>query len=243
MHIPSSQFTRFRSSLCILACLVAALATTGCGGGADDPATLSALEDLGVLIVPNTDGQVSTLNALPSDPAKLTEAIELTKKLNSLKTVTAMEGIPITDDHLGVIGSNRNLVQLNVNKAPVTDAGVAKLTGCSNLESLALVGTGVTSESMASFAKMPKLNLLNINDTKIDGGFANLQACKNLQWILIGGLKISDAEAEAISKIPAISHVTYSDTTEISEQGLKTLKSARDCNVDLVANQPATAAP
>ena len=96
---------------------------------------------------------------------------------------------------------------------------------------------------MPSFAKMPKINMLNLNDTKINGGFANLQSCKELQWILIGGLNISDEEATAISNIPGITHVTLSDTTQISEAGMKTLKSIKDCNIDLVKNVPDVTLP
>lgn len=242
MHIQPNATTLTASRLSVLGCLLSAILLTGCGAGPDDPATVQGLKDLGVLVVPNVDGQVSTLNGLPEDPAKLTEAIELSQKLGSLKTIVAMEGVPLTDEHLAIIGKNGGLVEVSVNGAPVTDKGIAELTSCGKLESLSLVKTTVTTESMPLFAKMKKLNLLNINDTKIDGGFENLQQCKNLEWILIGGLNISDEEAAAISKIPMISHVTLSDTTKISDAGVKTLKSTKDCNVDFVANTPAVGA-
>lgn len=240
MHIRHTS-THILSQLTILGCILSSLMLTGCGGGADDPATITALKDLGVLVVPNVDGQVSSLNGLPGDAAKLTEAIELTKKLNSLKTITIMEGIPLSDEHMSVIGQNRNLIELNVNGAPLTDVGVSAISGCKRLESLSLIASQVTSDSMPTFAKLTKLNMLNINDTKIDGGYASLQKCKNLQWILIGGLNVSDEEAVAISQIPGITHVTLSDTTKLSDAGMASLKSVKDCTVDLVANQPAAA--
>jgi len=216
----------------MLGCLV--LLLTGCGGGPDDPAKIQALKDLGVLVVPGANGVINGLNNLPQDPAKLTEAVETASKLNALKTFTAMTGVPVTDEHLATIGKYGSLVELRVEGAPITDAGIAKLTGCSNLESLTLSGTGVTSESLASLAKLSKLNMLNLNDTQVSGGFDKLQACPNLQWILIGGLNISDEDAEHISKIPGITHVTRTNRTKISDTAIATLKSIKDCNVDLV---------
>ena len=215
-----------------LGCLF--LLLTGCGGGPDDPATIQSLKDLGVLVVPGAKGQINGLNNLPSDPAKLTEAVELASNLNGLKTISAMAGIPLTDEHLAAVGKHGSLVELNIDSAPITDAGIAKLTGCSNLESVALVGTGVTSESLSSLAKLPKLNMLNLNDTKVSGGFDALQACSNLEWVLIGGLNISEEDAEAISKIPSIIHVTRTNRTQISDAAIATLKSVKGCNVDIV---------
>lgn len=234
MQYSQAMITRLYSRMTVLGCVAITCLLVGCGPGPDDPATIQSLKDLGVLVVPNPQKQINGLNNLPADPEKLTQAIELSSKLGALKTVTAMAGVPITDEHLATIGRNKNLVELSVENAPITDDGIAKLTGCQNLESLNLVGTGITSTSLGSLGKLKKLNMLNLNDTKVAGGFDQLSSCPNLQWILIGGLTIEDADAEAIAKLPAITHVTYTNKSTISESAIKALKSNSNCTVDSV---------
>lgn len=243
MQHTQAILTRLHTRLAVSGCVVFAILLTGCGGGPDDAATIQALKDLGVLVVPNTEGQISGLNNLPTDPEKLTQAIELSSKLNMLKTVTAMAGVPITDEHLETLGKNRNLVYLSVDGAPITNDGIAKLTGLQNLENLTLIGTNVTSACMGSIGKLKKLNNLNLNDSKVDGGYEKLSSCPNLQWILVGGLEIKDEDAEAISKLPALTHVTYSNLTTISDTALKTLKSNSKCTVDSVTVAAPAATP
>lgn len=214
------------------------------GCSKDETATVASLKALKVLVVPDAKGQASGINMLPTDPAKLDEAIDLVCQLGGCKTVTALEGVPITNDHLAKLGRVKSLVQIEINDGSITDEGIAHLTGLSKLESLTVANNAVTDESMPSFAKLKKLNMLNLNGTQVKGGYDALAGLSNLQWMLLGGVKISDADATAISSFPAITHVTLNDNTEISEEAVKTLKSNKKCTVDYAnvapfAGQPA----
>lgn len=206
-------------------------ALSGCAN-IDETETVAELKALGVLVVPGTDGKVNSVNALPTDPAKLTEAVNLLKGLPALKSITAMDGVPVTNDHLATIGTLSQLVELQINSGPVTDEGVASLIGLKKLESLTLAGTEVTEACMASVSKLKRLNMFNINGTKIRGGYEHLAGLKNLQWLLLGGLKISDEDAKKIAEYPSVTHLTLNAATEISDAALTTLKSIQGCNVD-----------
>lgn len=213
-----------------LSCVCCLLTLNGCG--VDETDTVQSLKDLGVLVVPGGDGKASSLNNLPTDPAKLTEAVQLIAKLGAPKSITALDGTPMSDEHLAEIGKIKNLVELQINGGSITDQGVAHLTGLQKLESLTLARTDVTAACMPDLGRLSSLNMLNLNHSKVDGGYENLADLDNLQWLLLGGLTISDQDAEAISKFPAISHVTLDASTNISESAIDALKSNKNCNVD-----------
>ena len=223
-------------SLTALIALSLVIPFSGCAK--DESGTIASLKSLSVLVVPDANGRATTINNLPKDPAKLTEAINLIGELGAVKSVTALAGTPMADEHLATLGRVKSLVQLEINGGDITDAGSSSLTGLRNLESLTLADTAVTESSMASFAKLPKLNMLNLNGTKVAGGYDSLSSLKNLQWLLLGGLKISDADATTISQYPAVSHVTLNGKTEISDEAVKKLKSNRNCNVDYADATP-----
>lgn len=208
------------------------------GCSKDETATVASLKALKVLVVPDGKGKAAGVNMLPTDPAKLDEAIDLVCQLGGVKTVTALEGVPMTNDHLAKLGRIKSLVQIDINDGSITDEGIAHLTGLGNLESLTVANNAVTDGSMASFAKMKKLNMLNLNGTQVKGGYDALAGLSNLQWMLLGGVKISDADATAISNFPAITHVTLKDSTDISEAGVKALKSNKKCTVDYANDAP-----
>lgn len=213
------------------------------GCSKDETATVASLKALKVLVVPDGKGKASGINMLPTDPAKLDEAIDLVCQLGGVKTVTALEGVPMTNDHLAKLGRVKSLVQIEINDGSISDEGIAQLTGLGNLESLTVANNAITDASMPSFAKMKKLNMLNLNGTQVNGGYDALSGLPNLQWMLLGGLKISDADATAISQFPAITHVTLKDTTEISEAAVKTLKSNKKCTVDYADSTPFVGEP
>ena len=124
------------------------------GCSRDETPTIASLKALNVLVVPDANGRATIVNNLPTDPAQLTEAVNLMAQLGALKSVTALAGTPMNDDHLATLGKVKTLVQLEINGGFVTDAGVAHLTRLKNLESLTLADNAITSASMANFAKL-----------------------------------------------------------------------------------------
>ena len=68
----------------------------------------------------------------------------------------------------------------------VTDEGLSRLTGLSNLRLLSLHGTRVTDSGMAHLAELPKLRLLDLAGTQVtDAGLAALQNCPDLRWLYL----------------------------------------------------------
>ena len=67
-------------------------------------------------------------------------------------------GLP--DTQLGVIGKMNNMVLLKLDENPVTDAGLARLTGLQSLRAISLSGTQVTDAGLLALSRLPHLQQL-----------------------------------------------------------------------------------
>lgn len=63
----------------------------------------------------------------------------------------------VQDEHLTTIGQFVNLQKLEMGKNPITDVGIAKLTGIQNIAGLNLYQTKITASSFGNFLKMEGL--------------------------------------------------------------------------------------
>lgn len=82
----------------------------------------------------------------------------------------------------------------------VTDAGLKKLSGLTNLTILNLQGTEVTDAGLKSLAEHKNLSQLNLNATRVtDAGLKELAACMNLVVLELGS-KVTDAGVANLRK-------------------------------------------
>lgn len=80
------------------------------------------------------------------------------------------------------------IVEAELGRTKITDAGLASLSGCANLRILDLTRTAVTSRGMAALMALPKLETLNLTDTAVAAeGAARLKALPALQRIWLFG--------------------------------------------------------
>ena len=79
------------------------------------------------------------------------------------------------------------IVDAELARTKVTDAGLKALGACENLRSLDLTRTAITSEGLAAIVELKKLEALNLTDTAIDDrGVDRLKAVPALKriWLL-----------------------------------------------------------
>lgn len=135
---------------------------------------ISALEkDLGVKLVPRS--QVATDGLIlrtASAPRHCDDAI-----LAKLASVAPL------------------IVDAELARTSITDAGLKALAACENLRSLDLTRTSVTSEGLSAIAGLKKLEKLNLTETAVDDpGVEKLKAVPSLKRVWLFGTKATAVE-------------------------------------------------
>lgn len=118
--------------------------------------------------------------------------------------------VPVTDDQLeqlaGLTGLKR--LELSASQRGITDAGVARLAGLTDLEVLVLREAPLTDAGLESLQGLTRLKRLDATGTQLtDAGMARLAvAFPQLESLRIGGRHISDA---GIAKLAALKHLRF----------------------------------
>jgi hypothetical protein len=90
---------------------------------------------------------------------------------------------------------SRYIVDAELARTKVTDAGLRALAGWENLRSVDLTRTAVTSDGLAAVAKMKTLEVINLTDTAVDdAGVARLKELPGLKRAWLFGAKASVSE-------------------------------------------------
>jgi mono/diheme cytochrome c family protein len=108
---------------------------------------------------------------------------------------------PFTDADLAMLQPAAGaIVNLNLARSNVTDAGVASLKGFEALESLRLDSSGVGDAALACVAAMPRLKVLNVHTTKVsDAGLAMLNQARALERVYAWNSQVTPAGASALA--------------------------------------------
>ncbi len=108
---------------------------------------------------------------------------------------------PFTDADLAMLQpAAQAIVNLNLARSQVTDAGVAGLKGFDGLESLRLDSTGVGDAALACVAAMPRLKVLNVHSTKVtDAGLAALKQATALERVYAWNSQVTPAGAATLA--------------------------------------------
>jgi hypothetical protein len=87
------------------------------------------------------------------------------------------------------------IVDAELARTPVTDAGLRALAACDNLRSLDLTRTAITSGGLAEIAALKKLETLNLTETSVDDtGVAMLKTVPSLKRVWLFGTKANVTE-------------------------------------------------
>lgn len=92
------------------------------------------------------------------------------------------------------------IVNLNLARSQVTDAGVAGLKGFALLESLRLDSTNVGDAALACIPAMPRLKVLNVHSTKVsDAGLDGLKQAPALERVFAWNSQVTPTGASALA--------------------------------------------
>lgn len=95
------------------------------------------------------------------------------------------------------------IVDAELARTKVTDAGLKSLAAFPNLRSLDLTRTAVTSDGLAALAGLQRLEAINLTETAVDDrGVARLRSLPALKRLWLFGTKTSES-AEASGKVVA----------------------------------------
>lgn len=89
------------------------------------------------------------------------------------------------------------LVEAELARTKITDAGLATLARCENLHTLDLTRTAVTSAGVAGLATLKQLEAVNLTATQVDdGAVAKLKQVPTLKRIWVFGTKVKQPDAD-----------------------------------------------
>jgi len=142
----------------------------------------------------------------------------------TLMTVATFNGGKLNNDELGILVGCKALAVIDFHDAPLTDQGLARLTGCS-VARLAIGATQVTDGGLHALKDLPKLEHLDLRGTPAtDRGLAVLQTLPQLKSIVLEGARVTDASISEVVKAPKLSEIQLVNT-RITGEGLKLLAS------------------
>ena len=154
----------------------------------------------------------------------------IVRKLNKTSNLVVADYVapkPATPEIIADLAKlGRQLVQLNLRHAGITDAEVHTIAGFTNLRRLRLEENAVTDASAKDIASMKALTYVNLTNTKVtDAGFVQVAALPQLKELYIWGTTIGQ---------PAIDKAKAERKDVIIYDGLK----PADVKIDAKVMQP-----
>ena len=146
----------------------------------------------------------------PTDPAPATALAPLEERgvhvaplavdSNDLVVNLSLLGARAGDEELGLVeGLGPWLVELDLSRTAVTDAGLAALDGCTRLERLRLDWTAVTDAGLRHLAHLSSLESLNLVGTAVtDAGLARLEPLAGLRRLYVWRTDVTPGGADAL---------------------------------------------
>jgi hypothetical protein len=162
------------------------------------------------------------------------------------------------------------LIGINFNKMPITDAGLASIQNLTGLRALELSDTDISDAGLKHIAKLRNLEYIDLDSTNISGagvpalgplknmlnlnlarnpiGGACLKTLATLPQLKILGLKdtrIKDSDLSCLTAIPNLTALDLSNNSDVSASGIQKLAACqmlRQMSVQWTAVKPGDAA-
>jgi Leucine rich repeat/Leucine Rich repeat len=172
-------------------------------------------------------GQVTTLESLDLRECKVTDAglahLVPLAKLKVLKLSGKNGDCQVSDDGMEHVAKLTNLKVLGIDFLWISEAGLTKLGGLSELSELYMAGVTIGNESIALIAQsFPKLRKLRIAQTHIDSaGMADLPKLTNLEELDISECaQILDGGTESLSQMSKLQKLNLW-RLNLSDEGIR----------------------
>lgn len=166
-------------------------------------------------------GSLQILNASVTD-----EGLKNLRGLSQLKSLQfhcATYSKPIGDKAMEHVSGLRQLEELHLGRADVTDAGLAHLRELKRLTGLIIEGRGITNQGLAHLAELRELKSLSVTGPGItDEGLSHLAKLVELTSLTIHGDGIAGAGLESIKNLPRLKSLHLADAS-ITDAAVETL--------------------
>jgi Leucine-rich repeat (LRR) protein len=171
--------------------------------------------------------------------AKTEEAIILHDLLsNSSHFEEAKKGLfaSLKDEYKGGCADAAKVTTLSLGQSQLTDTGLQRLRGCTNLEGLYIHNTEITDAGMAHIASFANLKVLSLDSTGVtDEGVKKITNRKLEVLTLFGVRGVSNDSMEAVGKLSELRTLAL-NSTSVTDDGLAPLKGLTKLNKLLLEN-------
>jgi Leucine-rich repeat (LRR) protein len=146
------------------------------------------------------------------------------RRLRRLEGLDVRGSGRITDAGLARLSGLSNLRGLDLSETPVTDAGMAHLGGLTGLVELNRDDTAITDAGLVHIRPMKRMNVLSMSRSGITGaGLVHLQGFSKLRILNLNYCAISDSELVHLEKLRNL-QIVYLHGTRVSSEGVRILK-------------------
>ena len=162
----------------------------------------------------------------------LDEADEASTDADSTPTLRVQIGATWRegDDRLALLADLGNVVALDLERAPISDAALRHIVPLRELQILDLSYTGVTSQGLSLLKGLPNLRHLTLQHVKLGpGGLAVVAGFSQLTSLDLEGSDITDRELAHLRKLPLLQDLSLAKTG-IADAGLADLKDCTTLN-------------
>lgn len=141
-----------------------------------------------------------------------------------------LNDVGISDDDLIAIGKLTSLTNLDLRGCPVSNAGMAHLSGLTNLRALRLSGsngkTTVDDEGLKPLASLKSLKALLLDFLWVSGeGIKELKGLDKVEELYLAGTLCGDADlAVVVETFPNLKKLRVSKLSQVTGEGLSHIK-------------------
>jgi hypothetical protein len=149
---------------------------------------------------------------------------------------------PVTDAGLERLKGLTQLQMLTLEGPQITDGGLENLEGMSQLESLCLSDTKVTDAGLKHLRVLTKLQTLYLKGTLVtDAGLEHLEGLTQLPRLWLNRTRVTDAGLDHLKGLTQLRWLDLS-VTRVTDEGVKRLQQVLpNCKIDRLPNRPPTA--
>lgn len=125
--------------------------------------------------------------------------LEVAQNDPSLDVAFHLVSKPAEDGDLAPLEQLTNVVNLNLRKAAITDAGLVHLKGLKTLQRLHLEKTAVTDAGLENLKDLTNLVYLNLYETAVsDAGLQHLKGLSKLRKLFVWKTQVTPAGVDAL---------------------------------------------
>ena len=192
----------------------------------DPEATLTFLKGHDVQLKWDSEGYITDLQLREQSPTRqFLESLPTLSRLRSL----VLAGTATTDDSLGLIAHLDGLRNIDLRNCPVSNAGLAQLTGMKSLAAIRLSGatgqTTVDDDGMVSLAAISSLQTVMLDGLWVsEGGLEHLVVLEGLRELTLAQTLVGDEALPVIARMERLRRLRLAKTS-ITAEGLRAIAS------------------